>query len=89
MFEGGYRNNEKITVPNIGCGVVIMPEPVYKYPKDHPIYVCVFIFRISKPSCMSGGCPDTKNCINAFYKKIQARQRLEYAKRLKQNESEK
>jgi hypothetical protein len=89
MFEGGYRNREKIFTPNKGYGVVIMPESVYKYPKNHPCHGCVFLFQINKPSCMSGSSPDTENCVNALYKKILARQRAEYEQRLKQSESEK
>jgi len=88
LFEGGYRNREKITVPNKGYGVVIKPEPIYEYPEGHPCHGCVFIFKINKPSCMTGSYPDTENCINAFYKKIQARQREERKKRLEQIESE-
>lgn len=81
MFEGGYRNREKITIPNKGYGVVIMPEPVYQYPKGHPCYGCVFIFQSRNPSCLTGSYPDTENCPNAFYKKMQARQKAEYEKR--------
>lgn len=88
MFEGGYRNREKITVPNRGYGIVIMPEPIYKHPKGHPCYGCVFTFVASKPSCLTGSYPDTENCINAFYKKMQARHRAEYEKRLQQDTSE-
>jgi len=88
MFEGGYRNNEKITTPNKGYGVVIMPEPIYKYPKDHPCHGCVFTFHTNKPSCMTGRYPDTENCINAFYKKLLARHKAESEKKLKQTESE-
>lgn len=78
MFEGGYRNHEKITVPNKGYGVVIMPEPVYEYPAGHPCRGCPFTFRTSKPSCLTGSYPDTENCVNAFYKKLQAKHKAEY-----------
>jgi len=88
LFEGGYNNREKITVPNRGYGIVIMPEPTYKYPKGHPCYGCVFTFQINKPSCLTGSYPDTENCINAFHKKIQTRHKAEY-ERLKQSESNK
>jgi hypothetical protein len=77
LFEGGYRNREKITVPNKGYGVVIKPEPIYEYPKDHPCHGCVFTLQANVPSCMTGNYPDTENCINAFYKKMQARWRAE------------
>ena len=88
MFEGGYRNREKITVPHKNYGVVITPEPIYKYPKEHPCYGCVFVFQVNKPSCMTGK-SDPENCINAFYKKILARNRADYEKRLAQSESKK
>ena len=87
MFEGGYRNRERIMVPSKGHGVVIMPEPVYQYPKNHPCCGCVFTFHINKPSCLTGGHPDTENCINALYKKIQAQHRAESEKRQKESES--
>jgi len=82
LFEGGYRNGEKITVPNRGYGVVIKPEPIYQYPENHPCHGCVFIFQVNKPSCLTGSYPDTENCINAFYKKMLARQRAERQSRL-------
>ena len=85
MFEGGYKSRVPITVPNRGYGVTIMPEPIYKYPKDHPCYGCVFVFQTSRPSCLTGDYPDTENCINTFYKKIQERQRIEHEKRLNQS----
>ena len=89
-MKGGYRNRDRITIQNKGNGVVIMPEPIYKYPKDHPCHGCVFTFQINKPSCMSGSYPDTENCINAFHKKMLARHRAEYEKRLmEQAESKK
>ena len=89
MFEGGYRNRAKIYTPNKGYGVAMSPEPIYKYPKDHPCYGCVFGFHVNKPSCMSGSYPNSENCANALYKKILARQKADYEKRLKQAESEK
>jgi len=85
LFEGGYRNHEKITVPNKGYGVVIMPEPIYEFPIGHPCRGCPFTFRTSKPSCLTGSYPDTENCVNAFYKKIQARHRAEHENRLEQH----
>jgi hypothetical protein len=88
MFEGGYRNRAKITVPNKGYGVVITPEPRYKYPENHPCHGCVFVLHINKPSCMTGSSPDSGNCINAFYKKMLARHKAESEKKLKQTESE-
>ena len=88
MFEEGYRTSEKITVPNRGYGVVIVPEPVYKYPESHPCHGCVFTFKINKPSCLTGEYPDTENCINAFYKKMLARQRAEYHARLAAKEEQ-
>ena len=84
MFEGGYRNRERITVPNKSYGVVIMPEPVYEYPEGHPCCGCLFTFRVNKPSCLTGCYPDTENCSNAFYKKIQAKNRADREKRLKE-----
>jgi hypothetical protein len=81
LFEGGYRNREKITVPNRNYGVVIMPEPLYKYPKGHPCYGCVFVFKTGGPSCLTGCWPDTENCTNAFYRKIQAQHKADYEKR--------
>jgi hypothetical protein len=81
LFEGGRRNGEKIHTPYKGYGVVIMPEPIYKYPKDHPCYGCVFVFQVNTPSCMAGGCPD--NCSYALYKKMQARWKAECEKKLK------
>ena len=82
LFEGGRRNSEKIRVPNRGYGVVIMPEPIYKYPEGHPCYGCVFTFKINKPSCLTGEYPDTENCINAFYKRMLSRQRAEHQTKL-------
>ena len=82
MFEGGYRNREKITVPNRGYGIVIKPEPIYKHPEGHPCHGCVFVFQVNKPSCLNGSYPDTENCINAFYKKMMARQRAEHQSRI-------
>ena len=87
LFEGGYRSREKIYTPNKGCGVVIMPEPIYQYPEGHPCHGCVFIFQINKPSCLTGSYSDTENCINAFYKKMQARWRADYKKRLEQSQN--
>ena len=84
MFEGGYKNRKKITAPNRGYGVLEKPEPIYRYPESHPCYGCVFVFHINKPSCMTGAHPDADNCINAFYKKMLARQRTEYEKRMNQ-----
>ena len=105
LFEGGYRNREKITVPNKGYGVVIMPEPVYEYPAGHPCRGCPFTFRTSEPSCLTGSYPgrlgeqqsgfcsatnpDTENCVNAFYKKILARHRAEHENRFKKSVSNK
>jgi hypothetical protein len=86
VFEGGRRNREKIHTPNKGYGVVIMPEPVYKYPKDHPCYGCVFVFQVNTPSCMTGSYPDRQNCSYALYKKMQERWRVEYEKKLNKNE---
>jgi hypothetical protein len=77
MFEGGYRNGEKIYTPNKGYGVVIMPEPIYQHPEGHPCHGCVFIFQTNKASCLTGSYPDTANCPNAFNKKLQARRRAE------------
>jgi hypothetical protein len=87
LFEGGRRNRDKIHTPYKGYGVVIMPEPIYKYPKDHPCYGCVFVFQVNAPSCMTGGYSDKSNCINAFYKKMQARWKAELEKKL-QNKSD-
>ena len=89
MFEGGYRNREKITTPHKDYGVVIMPEPIYKYPENHPCHGCVFGFHINKPSCMSGSYPNRDNCAYAFYKKIMARHKAEAEKRLNKIEPEK
>lgn len=50
MFEGGYKNHVPITVPNRGYGVIIKTEPVYKHPKGHPCFGCVFVFQTSNPS---------------------------------------
>ena len=87
MFEGGYKNHEKIHAPNKGYGVVLKPEPVYQYSEGHPCHGCVFVFHANKPSCMTGGRPD--NCINAFYKKMQARNRVEREKKLAESNTNK
>jgi hypothetical protein len=80
LFDGGYRNREKITVPNRNYGVVIMPGPIYKYPKGHPCYGCVFVFKTSRPSCLAGCRPDTENCVNTFYRKMLSRHQAGYVK---------
>jgi hypothetical protein len=80
------RLRRKITVPNKGYGVVIEPESDYKYPEGHPCHGCVFIFRASKPSCLTGDYPDAENCVNAFYKKIQARWSADRQARLAKEE---
>ena len=72
MFEGGHRNRERITIPNRNYGVAIKPEPIYRYPEGHPCHGCVFTLKIGNPSCLTGGFPDTINCANAFYRKMQA-----------------
>ncbi len=82
MFDGGYRNGDKINTPNKGYGVVIMPEPAYKHPEGHPCHGCVFTFQANKPSCLTGSYPNTDDCPNALYKRIQARQKEGHAKRL-------
>ena len=71
MLEGGRRNRDRITIPNRSYGVVIKPEPIYRYPEGHPCHGCVFTFQINNPSCLTGGFPDTQNCANAFFKKMQ------------------
>jgi hypothetical protein len=83
MFEGGYRNREKIITPNKGHGVVAFkPDPVYQFPEGHPCHGCVFTFNENLPSCMTGRCPDTDQCVNAFYKKLLIKQRAEHEARL-------
>ncbi|MCL2189182.1 MAG: hypothetical protein FWC16_09710 [Defluviitaleaceae bacterium] len=89
MFEGGYKNKQKIIAPNKGYGVLVKPTPMYEWPADHPgrmgeqdakrptspCYGCAFTFNENKPSCMTGEYPDTENCTNTYYNKILARQR--------------
>ena len=84
MFEGGHRSRAKIAIPNRGYGVAIGPEPVYQYPEGHPCHGCFSTFQVNKPSCMSGSYPDAENCPNAFYRRIQARQKAEHGERLRQ-----
>ena len=88
MFERGCKNREKIIFQHRGCGVVIMPEPICKYPEGHPCHGCVFTFKTGQPSCLTGSYPDTENCINAFYKKMQTRHGAERERRLKRDGSE-
>lgn len=78
MSEGVYETHKKISFPMKSYGVVIKPEPVYQFPETHPCHGCVFILRINKPNCMTGSYPDTKNCVNAFYKKLISKQKTEY-----------
>jgi len=73
----GIKAVKRFIFPNRSYGVAITQEPFYQYPEGHPCYGCTFVFKSSKPSCMTGSYPDTKNCINAFYKKITAQRRTE------------
>lgn len=50
-------------------GVVITPEPIYQYPKEHPCYGCVHIFKTSAPTC-SIGCYYKRCEIKEFEKRI-------------------
>ena len=59
-----------------GNGITPVPVPAYQFPEGHPCCGCSFTFETYKPSCIAGSYPDTKNCINAFYKKLVRRKSL-------------
>ncbi|MCX7748225.1 MAG: hypothetical protein N2645_15265 [Clostridia bacterium] len=37
--------------------LVIVPEPVYRYPEGHPCYGCTYTFQVNRPSCIIGAKP--------------------------------
>ena len=85
-YKGWKHNRQIMLIDTSKYGVMIMPEPIYEYPEGHPCRGCPFIFQISTPSCMFGSNPETDDCPNAFYKKIQARQRAEHQSKIKSQE---
>jgi len=84
MYTDRYRNSVLMTVETGSLGVVVEPDVPCKLPQIHPCHGCIFTLGTNHTICMTGKYPDTENCINAFFKKIQTRQRAEYQKRLKQ-----
>lgn len=87
MLKGWKKNGISMIVDTSKYGVTIMPdEKTYKFPEGHPCRGCPFTFQVNKPSYMFGSYPNTDDCPNAFYKKIQSRQRSEHQTKLKPQE---